>query len=235
MARRLWPAENAVGRRFRPAGGDAAWFTVVGVSADILTWDVSNRPLPAAYLPYSHVPVREPGLFLRTSGTPDLVAPAVRAAVHDVDPGLPVLGVRTMTDVHYSALSRDRTLALLLAWVSAFALVLGTLGVYGILANRVAQRTNEIGVRAALGADAGRLSRLFVTQGLVITATGVGIGLASAVGLARVVRGRLYEVSPADPWTFAGVALLLGLTSLVATYVPARRAAAVDPLVVMRD
>ncbi|HUF46360.1 MAG TPA: ABC transporter permease [Vicinamibacterales bacterium] len=236
MARRLWPGENAVGRRFRPAAGGAGpWFTVVGVSADILTWDVSNRPLPAAYLPYSHAPVPEPGLFLRTSGTPNLVAPAIRAAVHDIDPGLPVLGVRTMTDVHYSALSRNRTLALLLAWVSAFALVLGTLGVYGVLSNRVSQRTHEIGIRAALGADRARLIRQFVAQGMVIVAIGSSIGLMGAVGLARVVRGRLYEVSPADPWTLAGVTVLLVATGLLATYVPARRAAAVDPLTVMRE
>jgi putative ABC transport system permease protein len=236
MALRLWPDEEAIGRRFRMAAGDhGTWFTVVGVSEGILTWDVSNRVLPAAYLPYSHLPLREPGLFVRTSGEPALLTPAARAAVHDVDPAIPVLGVQTMTDVHYDALSRNRTLAWVLAAVSGMALALGALGVYGVLSNRVSQRAHEIGIRAALGADRGRLIRLFVGQGMVLTMAGVAIGVPGALGLARVVRGRLYEVSAADPLTFCAVALLLAATGLLATYLPARRAAAVDPLQVIRE
>jgi putative ABC transport system permease protein len=236
MARRLWPGENPIGRRFvRAADKDAGWFTIVGVSDDILTWDVSNRPQPTAYVPYAHVPVGEPGLFIRASGDPSLLAPSVRAAIHAMDPTQPLPDVRTMTEVHRQALSRMQTLASLFVVVGGIALLLGATGVYGVLSYFVSQRTHEIGIRAALGADRRTLVSLFVRQGMTMAFVGIALGVAGAWALARVVRGLLHEVDPTDPLSFAGAALVLAAVGFLATYVPARRAAQVDPLIAIRN
>ena len=236
MARRLWPNEDAIGRRFRPASDrNGVWFTVVGVAEGILTWDLSNRILPAAYLPYPYIPEREPRLLLRTAGDPALVAPSVRAAINAFDPAMAVLGMRTMTEIHYDALSRQETLADLLAVLGGIALLLAATGVYGVLSYFVSQRKYEIGIRAALGADRRSLVRLFVRQGMSMTLGGTVLGLAGASALARVLRGRLHEVSPTDPVSFAGAALLLVGIAVVASYLPGRRAASVDPLVAIRE
>jgi putative ABC transport system permease protein len=236
MAQRFWPDGTAIGRRFRAAAAtEHDWLTVVGVSDDILTWDLSNRPLPTAYIPYSHAPEREPSLFIRTSGNPALLASSARAAIHAFDSTLPILDLRTMTDVHYLALSRHQTLAWLFAVLGGIALFLGATGVYGVLSYFVSQRTHEIGVRAALGADRRTLVRLFVRQGLTMTLAGIGLGVVGALGLARVVRGQLHDVAATDPGSLAGVAVLLIGIGFLATYIPARRAAAVDPLIAIRD
>jgi ABC-type antimicrobial peptide transport system permease subunit len=146
-----------------------------------------------------------------------------------------VLGMRTMTEIHYEALSRQETLADLLAVLGGIALLLAATGVSGVLSYFVSQRTYEIGIRAALGADRRSLVRLFVRQGMAMTMGGTVLGLAGAWALARVVRGRLHEVSPTDPLSFAGAALLLIGIVLIASYFPARRAASVDPLVAIRE
>ena len=236
MARRLWPGENPIGRSFRRAADNApAWFTIIGVSDDILTWDVSNRPQPAAYVPYAHVPVREPGLFVRASGDPLLLVPSVRAAIHAMDPTRPLPDVRTMTEVHHQALSRMQTLASLFMVVGGIALILGATGVYGVLSYFVSQRTYEIGIRAALGADRGALVGFFVRHGMTVAFVGIALGVAGAWALARVVRGLLHEVDPTDPLSLSGAALVLTAVAFLATYVPARRAANVDPLIAIRN
>jgi ABC-type antimicrobial peptide transport system permease subunit len=148
---------------------------------------------------------------------------------------MPIVGMQTMTDIHHDALSRQQTLASLLTVLGGIALLLGAAGVYGVLAYFVSLRTQEIGIRAALGADRSRLVRFFVRQGLTVTLVGIGVGLAGAWALSRVVRGRLHEVSPTDPVSFAGAAALLMVVGLLASYLPARRAAAVDPLTAIRS
>lgn len=236
LAERFWPGGSAVGRRFRSAGDEGAtWFTVVGVSDDILSWDVSNRPLPTAYLPYMHMPAAEPRLLLRTSGDPSRLAPTIRSMVHGADASVTVVDVRTMTDLHYLALSRNQTLALLFTALGVIALLLGAAGVYGVLSYFVSQRTYEIGVRAALGADRKTLIAFFMRQGMALILIGVALGAGGAWALARVVRGQLHDVSPTDPLSFGGVAVLMVAVGLAATYVPARRAARVDPMSAIRD
>ena len=233
MAQRLWADESAIGQRFRPIDSDT-WFTVVGVSESILNWDISDRPQPTAYVPIPHVPDGEPRLFLRTAGDPLLAAQPARAAIHEAAPDTPVVGVLTMTDVHYMALSRHQTLGRLFAVLGAIALVLGAAGVYGVLSYFVTQRTVEIGIRAALGADAGSLVRLFVRQGMTVTSIGLAIGLPAAWAVARLLRGRLYNVSPPDLWIFTGVTLLLAVVAFAAAWFPSRRAASVDPLIALK-
>ncbi len=236
MATRFWPGEDAVGHRFRRANGEAGdWFTIAGVSDDILTWDVSDHPLPTAYVPYPLVPVRGPDLFIRTGGNPSELAPSARAAIRDVDPDVPVTAIRTMTEVHHLALARQQTLASLFTIVGIIALLLCATGVYGVLSWFVSQRTSEIGIRAALGADRRALVGLFVRQGMTLVLEGIIPGLAGAWALARLIRGRLHDVSATDPVRFAALALLLAAVALLAIYVPARRAAAVDPLVAIRE
>jgi putative ABC transport system permease protein len=207
---------------------------VVGVSENILNWDISDRPQPTAYVPYPHVPDRDPLVLLRTVSDPAVAAQAARAAVNEAAPGTPVLGVLTMTEVHHMALERNQTLASLFAALGGIALLLGAIGVYGVLSYFVTERTVEIGIRAALGADARSLVRMFVRQGLAAAAIGLALGLPAAWAVARVLRGRLYNISPPDPLIFSAVTLLLLLAAFTAAYVPARRAAAVDPLVALR-
>jgi putative ABC transport system permease protein len=236
MARKFWPGENAVGHRFRRTDGGAGdWFTIIGVSDDILTWDVSDRPLPTAYVPYAVVPVRGPDLFIRTNGNPPDLARSARAAIQDAAPAVPVTAIRTMTEVHHLALARQQTLASLFTVVGVIAVLLCATGVYGVLSWFVSQRTPEIGIRAALGADRRALVGLFVRQGMIVVAQGIVLGLAGAWALARLIRGRLHDVSATDPVRLAALALLLAAVALLAIYVPARRAAAVDPLVAIRD
>ena len=234
MAERLWPGESAVGRRFRPTTRDG-WFTVVGVSENILNWDLSDRPLPTAYVPYPHVVDRDPRLLVRTAGDPAAAAPPLRAAINEASPSTPILNVSTMTEVHRMALGRHVTLARLFGGLGGIAMVLGAVGVYGVLSYFVSQRTAEIGIRAALGADPRSLVALFVKQGVVVAGIGLAVGVPAAWVVARVIRGRVYNVSPPDALIFAGVSALLLAVAFVAAYVPARRAAAVDPLVALRQ
>jgi predicted permease len=233
MAQRLWANDNPIGQRFRPVESDT-WFTVVGVSESILNWDISDRPQPTAYVPIAHVPANEPYVFLRTIGDPRVAAQPARTAIHDASPDTPIIGVLTMTEVHYMALSRHQTLGRLFAVLGAIALVLGAAGVYGVLSYFVTQRTVEIGIRAALGADARSLVRMFVRQGMTLTAIGLALGVPGAWAVAWVLRGRLYNVSPPDVWIFAGVMLVLAAVAFVAAWLPSRRAASVDPLVALR-
>jgi predicted permease len=234
MAERLWPGESAVGRRFKPVARDV-WFTVVGVAENILNWDLSDRPLPTAYVPYPHVADRDPRLLVRTAGDPAAAAPALRAAIYEASPSTPILNVSTMTDVHRMALGRHVTLARLFGVLGGIALLLGAVGVYGVLSYFVSQRTAEIGIRAALGADPRSLVTLFVKQGIVVAGIGLAAGVPAAWVVARVLRGRLYNVSPPDAPIFLVVSALLLAVALVAAYVPSRRAAAVDPLVALRQ
>ena len=171
---------------------------------------------------------------MRATGDPALLAQPARAAIRDLDPTLLVFEVLTMTDVHNLAFSRNRTLAWLLIVVAGIALLLGAIGVYGVLSYFVSQRTHEIGIRSALGADRRALVRLFVRQGMTMILGGVGLGLAGAWALTHVVRGQLHDVSATDPLSFVGVPIFLGLVGFLAAYLPARRAAAVDPLIAMR-
>jgi ABC-type antimicrobial peptide transport system permease subunit len=179
--------------------------------------------------------VEQPGLFIRASGDPSLLVPSVRAAIHAIDPTRPLLDVRTMTEVHYEALSRMQTLASLFVVVGCIALLLGATGVYGVLSYFVSQRTYEIGIRAALGADRRALVGFFVSQGMTMAFVGIALGLAGAWALGRVVRGLLHEVDPTDPLSLSGAALVLAAVGFLATYVPARRAANVDPLIAIRN
>ncbi|MBQ01736.1 MAG: hypothetical protein CL477_13770 [Acidobacteria bacterium] len=236
MADRLWPDEDALGRRFRLADGtDGVWHTVIGVSRDISNWDLSNRPLPTAYLPFPHVVARVPTVLIRALGDPALAAGPAREAVSAIDAALSVFDVQLMDDVHRLTFWRQRLFGQVFVVFGAIAVLLAATRVYEVLSYFVSQRTREIGLRIAIGAEHRDIVRLIVRQGMMMTAGGIGVGLVGAFAVTRVARRQLYEVSATDPVSFAGVALLLAVVGWFASYAPARRAAALDPSVLLRE
>jgi putative ABC transport system permease protein len=218
------------------------------VSVDGEAWPVS-RGWPSltteptsfqVYAPLAQLPVwmeiRRPAmaLIVRTEGDADAMVSTIRRAVVEIDPGVPVYGVQTMEAVVSQATEQQRLSAMLVSAFAGLALLLAGVGVYGVLAYVVSQRTREIGVRVALGARRSDILRHIVSQGLILTVGGLGIGLAGAAVLANFVRALLYGVSPRDVTTLAATAVVLGVIALIASLIPARRASSVDPLTALR-
>jgi len=236
MAKRFWANEDALGKRFR-FFSIPQLFEVVGIVSDSNQFAIGETPQPVAYLPIKqHYVPSIPGvvLFVRTAGDPAAVLGTVRQEVQALDRNLPLQNVNTAADVLNQALWAPRMGAALLSLFAVLALALAAVGIYGVMAYSVSQRTHEIGVRMALGAQPNDILRLVVRQGMTLTLVGLGIGLAAAFGLTRFVRSLLFDVAPTDPLTFAAVPFLLALVSLVACYVPARRATRVHPMIALR-
>lgn len=210
--------------------------TVVGVVADESSHGLAAAAPPAAYAPLAQAPSLDGGeaLLLRVDGDPLAVAPAVRSAIRDLDPGLAVFGVEPLAQTVSRSIGQQRFTMLLLGLFAGIALLLALVGVYGVLSYSVAHRTREIGIRAALGAPGSQLIRLFVRHGMLLALGGVGIGLAGAWGLTRVLASILYGVSTTDTAVFIAVPSALLLASLLATWLPARRATRVDPVAALR-
>jgi len=230
LARKLFPNEDPLGKRFlNLAGSDAEFTTVVGVVSDIRHQGLDKEIEQAVYLTYRQLP-RPMSLVLRGTVETSSLAAALRNAVREVDPALPLYDVMTMDDRLSKSVAARRFNLLLLGGFAALALLLAGVGVYGVIAYVVTARTHEVGIRMALGAQSGDVVRLFVKQGMALVLLGVGLGLLGAFALTRVMATLLFGVSANDPLTFGGVALLLSLIALLACYLPARRAAKVDPL-----
>jgi putative ABC transport system permease protein len=239
MARKLWPNEDAIGKRFKY--GNAAsrdpWLTIVGVSGDVRQFQLDQAPKPEAYLPYMQAADFFGGprdVAVRTAGDPLHLARAVRNEIWAVDPDLPISGIQTMERLIAGTVTPQRFNMLLLAVFAAVALVLAAVGIYGLLAFSVTQRTHEIGIRMALGARRGEVLRLVVKPMLVLILTGMAIGTAGSLALTRAMASLLFGVTATDPATFLAVPLLLSAVALSASIVPALRAARVDPLVSLR-
>ncbi len=240
LARRYWPGSDPVGSRIRlgSPGSDAPLRTVVGVVGDAAQANLIDAVRPELVFPYAQDPVgwyKSTTVVVRTSGEPRLLAAAVKAQVWSLGPDLPVTRVRTMPEILADAVGQDRFNTLLLGLLAGVALLLAAVGIYGVMAYSVGRRRHEIGVRMALGARATEVFAMVVGQGLRLGALGAALGLVSALGLSRVLAGLLHGVSPTDPWTFAGVALLLTAVAALACFLPARWAARVDPLVALRE
>jgi predicted permease len=235
-ARTYWPNEDPLGKPVSVGQGgfwkDTAY--VVGVVGDVRYETIDAPPRPDVYLSYLQSPSRAL-LYVRTAGDPLAVAGAARRAVAEVASDAPVYEVRTLASRFGDALAFARLSAVLLACFAAAALGLATIGVYGVISFAAAERTREMGVRVALGATRGDVARLVLRQGLGIALAGGALGLAGAYAATRVLRSLLYDVTPSDPVTFAGVvALLLGVV-LLASWTPARRASRVPPAEVLRN
>jgi putative ABC transport system permease protein len=234
MKRKFWPDENPVGKRFR-FGGNRPWITVVGLVGDIRQTGLDAPVKPETYVPVAQAQNTISSLAIRTQGDPVALASAVRTAVHEVDPGTPILEVKTMEEVVDREVYPRRAQMLLLSVFAALALTLASTGIYGVLAYLVARRTQEIGVRMALGARPVDLLRVVAGEGFILSLTGVALGALAALCLTRLLEKLLYGVKPTDPATFAAVAALLLLVAAAASCIPARRAARIDPILALRE
>jgi len=236
MAREFWPDQNPIGKRIRHGGtnSDAPWITIVGVVGQVKHDALDSDPRIVVYLPQTQYPTRGMTLTIRTRVEPAALAVAVKKVVHDIDPDLPAYRVQTMQRYVEQSLARRRFSMLLLALFAGLALTVACFGIYGVMAYLVSQGAREIGIRMAMGATQAGILRLVVREGMVLALSGAGIGLAGAYVLTRFMRSLLFEVTPTDRLTFGLVPAMLILSALAACYIPARRAARIDPMASLR-
>lgn len=241
MVQRFWPGVDPIGQRIkysRDPASDAPWFEIVGVVRDVRHQGLDLDPLPAVFRPYAQTvgPLQsnQMSMAIRATTPPATLVPAVRAALRAIDPGLILTETRTMTEAIADSMARRRFAMILLGLFAVAAIVLAAIGIYGVVAYTVGQRTQEIGIRMAVGASRGEILRLVVGQGMAPVAVGLGLGLATALVVTRFMASLLYGVATTDPVTMVGVGLVLAGVALAACYVPARRAAGVDVLMSLR-
>jgi predicted permease len=233
MAQRFWPKESAVGKRIRQ-DSPGEWLTVVGVVGDVRHWGLDNASESQFFRPYTQAAWPVMTVVVRTVGAPRSFTPAIKKAMGEVEPDRPVSGIETMQDVVQDSLGSRRFPTLLLSTFALLALVLSAVGIIGVVSYSVAQRTHEIGIRMALGARAADVLKLMVSGTMTWVAAGVGVGMVGSLGLTRLLGTLLYDVKPWNPVVLATVSLLLTSIGLLASYIPARRAAKVDPMVALR-
>jgi putative ABC transport system permease protein len=244
LANLYWPHENPIGQQIRlhlpptrspwqPAARDS-WLTVVGIVQDVREWEWGEEKVAQVYLPYAQNPSRIMRLVVRTEGDPAAFTPTVRHAIKSVDPNQPVTEIRTMDEFLASAVSQRRLSMLLLGCFAGIATLLAAVGIYGVMAYAVTQRSHEIGIRMALGAEPADVLRMVVADGMRLAGIGLFFGIVASVLLTRYLASQLYGVKSTDPATFVGVVVGLAAIAVAACYFPARRATKVDPLVALR-
>jgi putative ABC transport system permease protein len=241
MAARYWPNEDAIGRQFIMGTDDKPWLTIVGIVGTVRHNAVVEEPRNEMYLAHAQLPAhiqaapRGMTLVVKTDGEPLALAGHVRELIRSIDRNLPISDIRSMEQVAAAALSQQRFITFLLALFAATALTLAAIGIYGTISLLVAERTQEMGIRLALGANRPAILKLVLGQGLVLTASGVALGMAGALILTRALAGLVYGVGTLDPLTFVAVPALLCGVALLACFIPARRAASVDPITTLRQ
>ena len=233
-ARRFWPGQNPIGKRVALAIGGGGSVEVVGVIGDVRQ-RADSAPGPEAYLAFAQLPRSNMMVFVRTTINPASLGPEVRRAVREIEPRLPIYGLRTMNDWAAGATAPTRFSATVLSVFAITALTLAVIGIYGVIALAVAARTRELGIRIALGADRAQIARLVIGDGAKLVAIGVTIGIAGALAATRVLGSLLYDTAPTDPLTYGMVVAVLAVAALVASWIPARRASHVDPATVLRS
>jgi putative ABC transport system permease protein len=244
FARQFYPNENPIGKRLvlgwgRQRSADkadtvTAGGEIIGIVGDIKALGARVKAPSTIYLPFAQAPVQDFSVLVRSSASPSLILNGARLAIKEIDAQLPVFDVETMTAAVAQSVSQPRFYALLLGSFAGIALVIAALGIYGVISYTVSQRTRELGIRIALGAQRERVLRLVIRQGMALTVVGVLVGLIGAFALTRVIASMLFGVAPADPVTFASVTLVFLAIACMASYLPARRAATVDPIIAMR-
>ncbi len=238
FARRFWPSyprgQNPVGQHLREGADRTGWLAVVGIVADVHEGGLAMSALPEFYVPSSIHSPQTAYLVIRTWSDPLHFTSAIQTQVQAIDRDQPLSDVETMEDVLASTLNQRRSTMLLLGSFAVMALLLAVIGMYGVIAYSVAQRTQELGIRQALGARRSDILQLVLSQGLALALTGIVIGIGGALALTRVMRNLLFGVSVTDPATFLSIALLFMSVTLLASYLPARRAARIDPMTALR-
>lgn len=242
FVKHYFPNETAIGQRLRPSPPARIWrnqrltsFEIVGIVRDVKLAGLEAPSEPAYYLPASQAPLHDMTMLVRTTTEPLSLVGAVRAAVLSIDPNQPISNVSTLEKVVDESVAQRRLSMLLMGLFGALAMLLSAVGIYGLLSHAVTQRTQEMGIRMALGAQVGDVLGLVLKQGMMLALAGETIGLAGAFALMRLIRGLLFGVTPNDATTFVVVAAVLGVVALLACYWPARRATKVDPLIALRD
>jgi putative ABC transport system permease protein len=234
-ANKLWPGEDPIGKQAKIyQGGFDDGATVVGVIGDVLYHTIDSLPRADVYMPYAQSPSGRMMVFLRTSRAPLALAASAHRAMNALMPGIPVFDIKTMAMRTSVATAQARFSAVLLALFAATALALAVIGIYGVMSFMVVQRTREIGIRMALGADRRQVQRLVIGEGVWLAATGTVVGVIAAFGLTRVLRTLLFDVKPGDPLTYVSIVAVLGIAAAIASWIPARRASKVEPTEALR-
>jgi len=233
VARRYFPGEDPIGKRVTtddPRESRAVWLTIIGVAGDVKHRGLAEQPEPEMYVAHQQYPSRGMSFAIRSGVSPDKIASTVAGEIAGLDPKLPIYNVRTMDRLVSESIAQQRLSTVLFGIFAAIALVLASIGIYGVVSYNVAERGHEIAIRRALGAQRSEILRIVIGQGLMLVLSGGGIGLVLALVLARGLSGLLFDVSRFDVATYLFVPLLLSAVALLAIYLPARRAAAVDPV-----
>ena len=238
MARQYWPNDNPIGRRFAvgESSKETSWRTIVGVVGDIRHASLSEAPVPTAFIAYRQDLESWPrmGFVIKSKADAGSLTAAVRREIAAVDRSQPVYAVEPLEKLMQTSVAQRRFIMLLLGSLSAVALALAMVGIYGVISFSVSERTQEIGIRMALGARAADVLRMVLSQGMGVALAGIGIGIAAAFGLTRLLTSLLFEVSATDLRTFSIVAAVLAGVAFLACYIPARRATKVNPLEALR-
>jgi putative ABC transport system permease protein len=237
LARRFFPNENALGKHMNPgmsAGKHDSMCKIVGVVGDVKHRNLWQSPDPESYVPYDQNPIGSMDLIVRADGDPMTLLPALRTQVLALDPELPIYKAKRMEEYVAASIAQRRFTSLLCTIFAGAGLLLAIVGLFGVMSYSVAQRTHEIGVRVAVGAEKTDILQLILKEGMFITSLGIGVGLVGTLALSSILKSQLYGVTATDPFTFLGVAFALALVALLACYIPARRATRVDPMVALR-
>jgi predicted permease len=233
LARRYWPDEEAIGQRLT-VGFEQAPRQIVGVVGNVKQTTLNAAPRPTMYMPHRQRPTGGMTIVIRANGDPASLSQVARTQIHSVDPSIPVTNIRTMNEVFAASIAQQRFAMLLVGLFGVLALVLATIGIYGVMSYSVTQRTHEIGLRMALGAQRTDVLRLILQHGILVSLLGVVVGVAASFGLTRVMSSLLFEVTPTDTIIFATVGFGTLAIGAFATYLPAWRATRVDPLLALR-
>jgi putative ABC transport system permease protein len=234
MARRYWPGGNPVGERLTVyMGMNQSPWEIVGVVRDVRT-NIAADPEPAIYFPYAQVPYRYMVLTIRTHADEQALIGQIETALQSIDPDQPLYQIRSLEELVSQTLVPWRFTMTMLGSFAALALVLAAAGIYGVISYSVGRRTAEIGIRMALGAHRGTVLRLVLRQGMSVTLAGIAVGLAGALYLTQFLTSQLYGVTPTDTLTFLAIPVMIALVAAAASYIPARRAARIDPSIALR-
>jgi predicted permease len=234
FAQQAWPNQDAIGKRVRHRGDNTPWMSVVGVVRDVKHYGLDRPMIPGVYIPYQQLPLSGMTVVVRTATAPSGLVPSIRAALREADPELPMIDVMTMTDRLSQSMWVRRLYSSLIATFAGVALAMAIGGIAGVFSYVVSRRTHEMGIRVALGAQRQDVLWLVLRQGLFLATSGITLGLLCAFATTPLLRNLLFGVSPLEPITFAGIAVLLAGVALVACWFPARRAMAVEPMSALR-